>query len=100
MEHNRHDPALDVLNKIRGGFWPSDKELESAAAHLGKQERRIEELQAALNPFSKMGAKIEHSIDMPALIDYGNLQITAADLVKAAAVLYGKGLSASLEVEK
>lgn len=95
MEHNRHDLALDVLNKIRGGFWPSDKELESAAAYLGKQERRIEELQAALNVFAKMGAKIEHVEDMPALIDYGNLQITAADLRRASDVLYGKGIAVS-----
>lgn len=100
MKTQTNDPALEVLNKVKSGYWPSGKELEAAADYLGKQDRRIEELQAALNVFAKMGAKIEHSLDMPALIDYGNLQITAADLKRAAAVLYQKGVATAQAEEK
>lgn len=82
-----NDPALAVLNKVRAGFWPSDKELEEAAAHLGKQERRIEELQAGLNNFAKIGALALHDPLTP-MLDYGSLQINYGDFIRAAKLLY------------
>lgn len=97
LQPDQKDIALATLRLLQAGFWPDGKSIEAALKQIEALQADNEKLRACLNPFAKMGAKIEHSLDMPALIDYGNLQITGADLKRAAAVLYGKGVATSVE---
>lgn len=94
------NPALAALAKLQAGFWLSDKELKETVNYLESQDRRLSALQeendklkSVLNIFAKIGAKIDYPLDVP-LIDFGNLEVTYADMVRCADVLYGKDRAA------
>lgn len=94
MTKPNEDLALAVLKKIEGGHWPSSKELNEAAAYLGRQEAAIDilrikndQLCAALGDFAKLGALGLHTPDTP-ILDYGSLQIPYSAFIRAAELLY------------